>query len=72
MTAGSDGVMSFWDFKARNKIKSFNYNSYPITCAAVSPSGQMVAYGNGNDWHVGTEGINKWPNRIGVHIISEQ
>lgn len=54
LTAGSDGVVSFWDYKAKNKIKSFSYGFNPITCAAVSPNGRMVAYGNGNDWHIGT------------------
>ena len=32
----------------------------------------MVAYGNGNDWHIGQEGVGKWANRIGVHLITEQ
>ena len=60
MTAGSDGVMSFWDFKARNKIKSFSFASIPVCDAKVSPSGQLVAYALGNDWHIGSEGIGKW------------
>jgi WD40 repeat protein len=72
MTAGSDGVMSFWDFKARNKIKSFSYGSTPICDAQVSPSGQMVAYALGNDWHVGAEGVGKWQTRIGVHVVTDQ
>lgn len=72
MTAGSDGVMSFWDYKARNKIKSFNYGSNPICCSSVSPGGTMVAYANGNDWHLGSQGIGKWNNRIGVHFITDQ
>ena len=71
MTAGSDGVMSFWDYKARNKIKSFNYSGNPICCAAVSPNGSMVAYGLGNDWHIGEEGVGKWQNKFGVHIVAE-
>lgn len=54
MTAGSDGVMSFWDYKARNKIKAFTFALNPICCASVSHNGWMVAYGTGNDWHVGT------------------
>jgi hypothetical protein len=71
MTAGSDGVITFWDYKARNKIKSFNYGLNPICCASTSSNGSMVAYANGNDWHVGAEGIGQWPNRIGVHLITE-
>jgi len=30
----------------------------------------MVAYSTGNDWHIGPEGIGKWENKIGVHLIS--
>lgn len=63
--------MSFWDFKARNKIKSFNFAFNPVCTTAISPSGWMVAYANGNDWHIGTEGIGKWQNRIGVHMITD-
>ncbi len=70
LTAGSDGVMSFWDYKARNKIKSFNYASNPVCCSSVSAAGNMIAYANGNDWHLGQEGIGKWANRIGVHLVT--
>ena len=31
----------------------------------------MVAYGQGNDWHIGEEGIGKWQNRIGVHVVAD-
>lgn len=53
MTAGSDGVMSFWDYKARNKIKSFSFGGNPICSASTSPAGNMLVYANGNDWHIG-------------------
>ena len=71
MTAGSDGVMSLWDYKARNKIKSFSFANNPVSAAAVSQTGNMIAYGLGNDWHVGEEGIGQWPNKIGVHMVAE-
>ena len=32
----------------------------------------MVAYASGNDWHIGAEGVGKWANRIGVHMITDQ
>lgn len=70
MTAGSDGVMHFWDYEAKNKIKSFSYAGIPLCHARVSPTGDMVAYGLGNDWHIGSEG-SKWTPKIGVHIIPE-
>jgi mRNA export factor len=69
MTAGSDGAMHFWDFEAKNKIKSLNYNGIPICSARVNGSGDMIAYALGNDWHVGVEG-NKWETKLGVHIIT--
>lgn len=52
LTGGSDGSLSYWDFKARNKIKTFNFH-VPVCNAQVSPNGKMVAYSLGNDWHIG-------------------
>lgn len=52
LTGGSDGTMSYWDYKARNKIKSFGFNA-PVCNASVSSQGNMVAYSLGNDWHIG-------------------
>lgn len=69
MTAGSDGGMHFWDFEAKNKIKTLSYGGFPICCAKVSPKGDMIAYGLGNDWHLGQEG-EKWQTRLGVHLIT--
>jgi len=69
MTAGSDGMMHFWDYEVRNKIKSLNFGGTPICQAKVSPLGDMIAYGLGNDWHLGADG-NKWPPRIGVHKLT--
>lgn len=62
--------MSFWDYNVRNKIKSVTFGGNPICCAKVSPQGDMIAYGLGNDWHIGTEG-SKWTPRLGVHKLSE-
>jgi mRNA export factor len=56
MTAGSDGMMHFWDFDTKTKIKSLSYDS-PICCSRVNPRGDMLAYALGNDWHTGQEGI---------------
>jgi len=70
MTAGSDGSMHFWDFEAKNKIKTLNYGGTPLCCAKVSPKGDMIAYGLGNDWHIGQEGT-KWQTKLGVHPVTE-
>lgn len=53
MTCGSEGIMNFWDYSVRNKIKSLNYAGNPVCCAKVSPLGDLIAFGLGNDWHVG-------------------
>ena len=70
MTAGSDGGMHFWDYEAKNKIKTLNYGM-PICCAKVSPKGEMIAIALGNDWHVGAEGASKWQTKLGVHAITD-
>lgn len=71
MTAGSDGAMHFWDYELKNKIKSLHFAEHPICVARVNSSGDMVAYALGNDWHLGEEGIGKWPVKIAVHLITE-
>ena len=71
MTAGSDGSMHFWDYESRSKIKTLSYGGNPICAAKVSPTGDMIAYALGNDWHLGQEGLNKWQTKIGVHKILE-
>jgi mRNA export factor len=71
MTAGADGVVHYWDYEARNKIKTLNYGQQPVCASVISPKGDMMAYALGNDWHLGQEGINKWPTKVGVHPITE-
>ena len=39
--------------------------------AKVSPNGGMLAYGLGDDWHLGSGGKGKWQVKLGVHIIGE-
>jgi WD40 repeat protein len=71
MSCGSDGYINFWDFNVRNKIKCLGYAGFPICCAKLSPMGDMIAYGLGNDFHIGIEG-NKWQPKLGVHRLTEQ
>jgi WD40 repeat protein len=72
LSAGSDGVINFWDFKQRQRIKQFSYGSKPVCCTSISANGSWIAYATGNDWHIGQEGVGKWQNRIGIHVITEQ
>ena len=53
LTAGSDGTIKTWDTKLRSKIKAIPYNNQPVIKAKVSNCDQFVAYGLGNDWHMG-------------------
>jgi len=69
MTSGSDGYMNFWDFNVRNKIKFIAFATSPICCAKVSNSGEFIAYGVGNDFHLGMEG-SKWMPKIAVHKLT--
>jgi mRNA export factor len=69
MTCGSDGNLNFWDFNVRNKIKSLSFAGTPVCHAKVSPLGDYIAYGLGNDWHLGAEG-NKWQPKLGVHRMT--
>lgn len=70
-TAGGDGYMQLWDYNARNKIKQFGYARVPISCAKISPSGDMIAYALGNDWHMGPEGIGQWKTKLCVHYVKD-
>lgn len=36
MTAGGEGQMIFWDYREKNKIKTFQFNHTPVTTAKVS------------------------------------
>lgn len=69
-TAGSDGIIYFWDTESKNKIKTFNYNKVPITTAAMSYDGRYLAYSLGDDYSMGEEGKTHWNStKIFVHPI---
>lgn len=71
-TAGGDGCINYWDYEAKNKIKSFNFKGAPVTRAKISDDGQFMAYALGYDWQKGIWGMD--PNvkpRICVHAITE-
>lgn len=60
--------MHFWDHQTKTRLKSFSFNSNPICYSGVSYCGRYLAYGMGNDWHMGPEG-EKWKPKLGVHEI---
>lgn len=70
-TGGSDGTLYYWDFNEKNKITSFNFNNRCACAAAISPSGEFMAYSTGYDWHEGVSGLSKnITNNIFVHPIT--
>jgi mRNA export factor len=71
-TAGGDGVTYYWDIEIKNKIKECKYARRPVTAAKTNPSGELIAYGLGYDWHMGVEGLGRWKPKICVHIVSDK
>ena len=52
-TGGGDGNLYFWDYNARNKIRSFHLSSQAVSVAKIDPTGFYIAYAIGYDWHEG-------------------
>jgi len=68
-TAGSDGVVNFWDKDRRQRLKNFNSCYYPITAGKFSPDGAMYAYGVSYDWSRGHEMHRPdLPRQVLIHI----
>lgn len=55
-TTGSDGVLHFWDTKAKNKTNVYSLRA-PVTCCDISPDGNHIAFGLGYDWSQGVWGL---------------
>mmetsp|Transcript_9115 Transcript_9115/g.11493 ORF Transcript_9115/g.11493 Transcript_9115/m.11493 type:complete len:346 (+) Transcript_9115:46-1083(+) len=53
-TAGSDGVITFWDKDNKQKLKSFPSTGKPISCASFNSQGNMFAYAKSYDWSKGS------------------
>ncbi|KAI9098851.1 WD40-repeat-containing domain protein [Phlyctochytrium arcticum] len=52
-TAGSDGILNFWDKVSKQRLKGFSSVGAPITTTAFNADGSLFAYGLGYDWHKG-------------------
>jgi len=70
-TAGSEGNLFFWDYEAKNKVKSFHFNNVPISATKMSPDGNFLAYALGYDWHKGYEGMDSSKPRLCVHYVKD-
>ncbi|KAF9292618.1 hypothetical protein BGZ68_000022 [Mortierella alpina] len=55
-TAGSDGGFTFWDKDSKQKLKVFNKQPGPISCASFNRNGSIYAYAVSYDWSKGYTG----------------
>jgi mRNA export factor len=71
-TAGSDGIYTFWDKDSKQRLKIFQRNTNPITCAAFHKDGLIYAYAVSYDWSKGHEHHDKSkPNKIYLHPVTD-
>jgi len=69
-TAGSDGVVCFWDKDARCRLKSFDPAPGPISCASFNHTGTVFAYAVSYDWSKGHSGaVAGQANKIMLHQL---
>ena len=71
-TAGGDGMLIFWDLKAKNKVTSININN-PITASCINNNGMYIAIATGYDWSKGVWGLGEvnYKPRIGIRMIGD-
>lgn len=67
---GSSQALSVWNYQSKNRIDS-TPTGKPVTCGQVSPSGYFLAYGLGDDYHLGPDIPVVQPPTLCVHYISE-
>ncbi|KAL5504327.1 GLE2_2 [Sanghuangporus vaninii] len=71
-TAGSDGVINFWDKDARCRTKTFDPAPGPISATAFNRTGSIFAYAVSYDWSRGYSGMTPThPNKIMLHACKE-
>ena len=73
ITAGSEGLVTWWNKNTRVKLGEFNRHPSPITSLAVSPDGNLLAYAAGYDWHKGIEfnDPKTYPPALLVHAVTD-
>jgi len=72
-TAGSDGVIFFWDKDSKIRLKTFDAAPGPITCAAFNRTGQIFAYAISYDWSKGHSGaVPNHPNKVMLHSLKDE
>lgn len=72
VTAGSDGLMHFWDKDSKQRLESTPAFGTPIPATAFSHNGNYLAYALSYDWSQGHEGYKPAaPNSIKIHVCQD-
>lgn len=72
LTAGSDGVIHFWDKDSKQRLESMTNLGSPIPCTAFSRTGNYMAYALSYDWSKGHENYQAGArNAIMVHTVQD-
>ena len=66
-TAGSDGTWVTWNYHTKSRYKLGDLKS-PLTSAAFSPDGILLAVATGEDWSKGARGALSRRNEVRVVI----
>ena len=70
-TAGGDAVVNFWDKESKQRLKTFDKISAPVTSTAFSPDGTIFAYAGGYDWAKGAADAGKYPTTLWLNSVLE-
>lgn len=71
-TAGSDGVIAFWDKESKQRLESLPAASSPISSIAFNRDGSLMAYAVSYDWSQGHEHYSSTAkNAVMVHRVAE-
>jgi mRNA export factor len=72
-TAGSDGVVTFWDKDNKQRLKVFPAGPRPISCARFNQQGNLFAYASSYDWSKGSAYYAPGtPNEIYIHYTTDE
>lgn len=70
-TAGSDGVVSFWDKDNKQRLKGFTAIERTIPCAVFNAQGNLFAYASSYDWSKGSMHVQQG-NEIFIHYVQDE
>ena len=71
-TAGSDGVVAFWDKESRQRLEYLPSVNSPISAISFSRDGSLLAYAISYDWSGGHEQYNaNAKNSVMIHRLTE-